>query len=381
MKRRERVRAICTDVPVEVYVGGKRADVTYRGRSGCCAGIDQIVFTVPQGVEGCYVPVVVKTGDVVSNFVNADRFVACRHLHGSDRHERIQLETAQRNGTSSLRRNHSGADGDRRSAFRGWAGSRQRRMMAQLVQPIQLRPAAASTRHWRAAASHPRFWAPAPCSLPVEAAQGPVDVVRPRRPGCRAGDQHQWTERRRSNSRNNRRRRVLSLLWQRNTKHPGFPGGGRLHPTIWSLEPIGSITAQVEAVSNAVGAFYASITIPQLLNWTNMDAIETVTRPRARRSPGPAAIRAGSVYMLRIFQFGVPPTTPRFRASIARSGPAPDGSRFPRTYCPTLPATTRPELGLVSVNNVVNPVTFTAPGLDAGAITATAGSSKTVTFR
>ena len=36
-------------VPVEVYVGGKRADVTYRGRSGCCAGIDQIVFTVPAG--------------------------------------------------------------------------------------------------------------------------------------------------------------------------------------------------------------------------------------------------------------------------------------------------------------------------------------------
>jgi uncharacterized protein (TIGR03437 family) len=50
-------------VDAEVYVGGKRAAVTYKGRSGCCAGIDQIVFTVPEGVEGCYVPVVVKTGD------------------------------------------------------------------------------------------------------------------------------------------------------------------------------------------------------------------------------------------------------------------------------------------------------------------------------
>lgn len=60
------------DLPfdVQVYVGGKRANVTYKGRSGCCAGIDQIVFTVPDGVEGCYVPVVVQTGDVVSNFTS-----------------------------------------------------------------------------------------------------------------------------------------------------------------------------------------------------------------------------------------------------------------------------------------------------------------------
>lgn len=56
------------NVPVEVYVGGVKADIGYQGRSGCCSGIDQILFTIPAGVTGCYVAVVVRTGGVVSNF-------------------------------------------------------------------------------------------------------------------------------------------------------------------------------------------------------------------------------------------------------------------------------------------------------------------------
>lgn len=55
------------DVPVTVYVGTKSVTPTYKGRSGCCAGIDQVVFTVPDGVEGCYVSVNVVAGGVVSN--------------------------------------------------------------------------------------------------------------------------------------------------------------------------------------------------------------------------------------------------------------------------------------------------------------------------
>jgi uncharacterized protein (TIGR03437 family) len=55
-------------VDTRVLVGGRAAAVTYHGRSGCCAGLDQIVFTVPEGVEGCYVPVAVVVGTVTSNF-------------------------------------------------------------------------------------------------------------------------------------------------------------------------------------------------------------------------------------------------------------------------------------------------------------------------
>lgn len=52
----------------EVLVGGRSAQVLYGGRSGCCAGLDEIMFVVPQGVEGCYVPVAVNLGGATSNF-------------------------------------------------------------------------------------------------------------------------------------------------------------------------------------------------------------------------------------------------------------------------------------------------------------------------
>ncbi len=54
---------------VEVYVGGVRAPVDYAGRSGCCAGLDQIVFRVPDSPQGCFVPVAMRYGGNTSNFV------------------------------------------------------------------------------------------------------------------------------------------------------------------------------------------------------------------------------------------------------------------------------------------------------------------------
>lgn len=53
--------------PVQVYIGGKQALVRYHGRSGCCAGLDQINVDIPQGVDGCYVGVVVVANNIPSN--------------------------------------------------------------------------------------------------------------------------------------------------------------------------------------------------------------------------------------------------------------------------------------------------------------------------
>lgn len=55
-------------IPVEVYVGNVKATVSYRGRSGCCGGVDQISFAVPN-VTGCRVPVQVKINNSVSNSI------------------------------------------------------------------------------------------------------------------------------------------------------------------------------------------------------------------------------------------------------------------------------------------------------------------------
>ncbi len=52
-----------------VRVGGAAARVLYRGRSGCCVGLDQIVFVVPDDAPaGCAVPILVQIAGVpVSN--------------------------------------------------------------------------------------------------------------------------------------------------------------------------------------------------------------------------------------------------------------------------------------------------------------------------
>jgi uncharacterized protein (TIGR03437 family) len=51
----------------QVFIGGIAAGVQYAGRSGF-TGLDQINVVVPAGVSGCYVSVVVQTGNYVSNF-------------------------------------------------------------------------------------------------------------------------------------------------------------------------------------------------------------------------------------------------------------------------------------------------------------------------
>ena len=53
----------------EVFVGNQSAPLLSASRSGCCAGLDQIVFRVPPAVSGCFVPVAVRSGGIVSNFV------------------------------------------------------------------------------------------------------------------------------------------------------------------------------------------------------------------------------------------------------------------------------------------------------------------------
>jgi uncharacterized protein (TIGR03437 family) len=52
---------------LQLYVGGQQVTPSYYGRSGCCVGIDQIVFAVPQGVKGCEVPLAVVINGIVGN--------------------------------------------------------------------------------------------------------------------------------------------------------------------------------------------------------------------------------------------------------------------------------------------------------------------------
>ena len=83
---------------VVVWVGTTPAQVTYAGRSGCCAAIDQIDFVVPPGVQGCYLPVSVEAGGVVSNFtsmaVEPSAGAGCSDADGIDSADLKTLQTA-----------------------------------------------------------------------------------------------------------------------------------------------------------------------------------------------------------------------------------------------------------------------------------------------
>ena len=58
------------NIPLALWLGGVKITPSYQGRSGCCVGEDQIVFTVPNNVPvGCAVPLVAQIGPLVSNTV------------------------------------------------------------------------------------------------------------------------------------------------------------------------------------------------------------------------------------------------------------------------------------------------------------------------
>lgn len=55
-----------TGIPIEIDIGGVPSTVLYHGRSGD-PGLDQINITVPEGVSGCAVSIVVVSSGLVSN--------------------------------------------------------------------------------------------------------------------------------------------------------------------------------------------------------------------------------------------------------------------------------------------------------------------------
>jgi uncharacterized protein (TIGR03437 family) len=57
------------NIPIEVDIGGAPATVAYHGRS-TYSGLDQINAIVPAGVQGCFTSLVVRTGNIVSNFAS-----------------------------------------------------------------------------------------------------------------------------------------------------------------------------------------------------------------------------------------------------------------------------------------------------------------------
>jgi len=57
-------------IPLTIWLGGVQVKAAYQGRSGCCIGEDQIIFTVPPNAPlGCAVPLTIQINTTLSNSV------------------------------------------------------------------------------------------------------------------------------------------------------------------------------------------------------------------------------------------------------------------------------------------------------------------------
>ena len=362
-------------VNVEVYVGGKRANVTYKGRSGCCIGLDQIVFTVPNDVpQGCYVPVVVRVNNVVSNFATmsiAQNGGTCTDVTGLTGD---QIAIAQQNGNfrtgtvvltrSALKLTLPGVGTSFQTTTDTGVASFASYSLDQL-----LRSQGVGTGTSAGAA-------PGSCSVYSYTGQTPgvTDVVEPT--PLDAGPQ--ITVQGPKGTKQLVRRATgeySETLSTPGTGIPGFPGNT---PGVEFLDP-GQYTVTGPGGAQ-VGAFTARITLPQMLNWTNMDAITEINRANDLRVTWTGGDQSGYVLIL-----GASASTAGNGGAVFVCMERTSAGQFsvPSYVLSVLPATGNSEdsLGFLSVNNSTQPVSFTATGLDLGTLIGSSGSSKTVQVR
>lgn len=368
-------------INVEVFVGGRPATVSYKGRSGCCAGIDQIAFVVPQGVEGCYVPVVVKTGDVVSNFATisvASSGDVCSDplsFNASD----IQAAQSSGNfrlGSVNLVRTKS------QISMQGITVNQNQDSGIAVFERFNLNQLLSSQ-----GGSQSGFGVSlGACSVVTFRAEGenpgPVDPIRT--VSLDAGDAITV-----SGPKGEKR-----LTKQAQTGGyfaelgggmdfsgiPGLPPGGipgLPQATPLFLDP-GSyrISAPGGSGPDSIGNFNTQFTMPQLVTWSNEASISNPARSSDLRINWTGGDPSSFVYMS-----GMSFNNQVGAMFICYERASANGFTIPSYVLSLLPPSSGQIPGFLSVGGATSPARFTARDLDAGYITASSTTQKTVTWR
>ena len=259
---------------VEVLIGGRSVKPTYAGRSGCCAGIDQVVFTVPAGIEGCYVPVAVRTGAVISNYTSISITSTGKNCSDPTGFSAADLEKARsgnfRVGSVVLSRINI----KQSVPVLGTIEIKTDVGSASFVR-FDLNSLLAST----GAAALPPYGSCTIATAKSESPSGPSSIA-----GLDAGASLTVNGPKGSKTLTKTAGTipgVYSAVLSSGTPGipgipglPGLPGGGGSSGDY--LDP-GSYTITGPGGTD-VGAFSARLTVPSLLTWSNQDAINDVTR-------------------------------------------------------------------------------------------------------
>ena len=360
------------ELDVVVLVGGRRAEVLYRGRSGCCAGLDQIAFRLPPDVDlaGCFVPVVVVVGGVASNTVtmSVGGESVCFDAEGwrsSDiqtARERGHLRTA----AVALRRvdlwlpTPTGiAAGPIRTetvtASLGRFDFLTGMLRAQRVTGISVVGACTVFRFTGLQAEDPDptrgDGLDAGAALRISSGARAVNVARVA-PGAYAG--------------------VIGG----GQGVPGLPGVALpffLTPGVYRVE---------NGAGSGVGAFSGEVTVANPPNWTNRNAINAITRGEGVTVQWTGADAARE--FVEISGSSIALSASRGAGFICRQQAAAGTFTVPAAVLTALPASQTQEQipsGLLSVGTVSRTVRFSATGLDIGLLNYSATNTKMVSYR
>jgi uncharacterized protein (TIGR03437 family) len=337
---------------VEVWVAGKPAKVTSKGRSECCAGADQITFEVPEGVAGCSVPLAIRAAGVVSNF--ASMSVSAQ---GACPDAPIDLAALKPGGNFStgaitLSRNISQVDQIELTIESGF-GSFVRYRADELLSfqsPITA-PAIGSC-----VVIYFSEQIPVPSITPELLDAGlAITVAGPK--GSRPL---------------NKREGIYSGEFGTSTSIPGvpLPVQSYLDPGTYTLTGPGG---------EHVGAFSFSLTVGQPINWTNRSTVGTVDRNTISRTTDLPITWTGAAEndVVTITGFSSSETRATATFICLERGSA---NRFsvPSWVLSALPASGN---GFLSVSNSPNPTRFQASGLDFGQAQWLSSSSRTIGYR
>lgn len=349
----------------EVWVGGVRANVLYQGRS-TAAGQDQLNFTVPN-VTGCYVPVYVKVGGVVSNTVTmaiAPQGGMCQDSSFGGLNPDTVRANGLKSGTITLSRtaikiSAEGVTMDSKADVASASFTSYdwlRLLQSRGGNGVSVFGACAVVTFRNSTAPGGDPVAPDPLDAGASLTLlGPDGVPKTLQqvaqiPGSYAAQ--------------------LST----SVSIPGSPFPGQAdYYTPGTYQVTGPGGAQV-------GPFTASITLPQPMVWSNVDAIATVPR-----NTGLTINWTGGAGTVFINGYSAATTPQEVGASFFCLEQASRGTfTVPANVLAALPASGTQEdqpLGMLSVGDMLDPVPFTATGLDVANITGSFSTMRTVRYQ
>ncbi len=363
------------DAEVEVLVGDRVVQPFYAGRTGMgVPSVDQVQFFVPEGIEGCRVPLAVRVNGVVSNYTTisiAPEGGPCSDPAGLTAADLQQIQEAGRLRFGAitlqlfeahLKRGAERFDGTRESA---WAQFRRVELVDTLgalgMRRGTLTPVGSCLVYTYSGETDPNFAPDDPArSQPLDA--GPALTLTGPQGSAQLG-------------------REDPGFYQNENLGGGLPGEQVLPPF---LVP-GAYTVSNGDGGADVGPFQADLILPSVIDWTNREALDEIDRARDLLVTWEGGDDA--TQLVTIVGFSLASGTDAAASFLCTARPGAGRFTVPAMVLSSLPATREPSdenpfPGILAVGiHPLRPASFPAQGLDFGWFLYTLWNARNTVYR